>query len=105
MGWLRQNPEVAGTEPLSRRTPTLAITSILFVSVLLKLFFIWYVDWYVDGRAYYDVFNAINFGYLIHQKIFSIQINLANNKTFLGPILWFYLYQGFGILGLKLLTC
>ena len=73
---------------------------ILFGSILVKLAFIWYLD----GRAYRDVFRAINFGYRLHQDIFSIHTEIINSKTFLGPILWFHLYQSFGMLGLKLLN-
>ena len=85
---------------MSPRRSTLAIALILFASILLKLAFIWYLD----GRAYPDVFRAINFGYRLHQDIFSIHTEIINSKTFLGPILWFHLYQSFGMLGLNLLN-
>ena len=82
----------------ARRTLTLAIAAILFASILVKLGFIWYLD----DRAYYDVLKALNYGCLVHKKIFSIHTDLINSKTFLGPVLWFPLYQSLGMLGLKL---
>jgi hypothetical protein len=48
------------------------------------------------------VAKAVNFGYLVHQKTFSIYTDIINSKTFLGPILWFHLYQATGLLGLKI---
>lgn len=85
-------------EHAAQRTLTLALTLILFASVLMKLVFIWYLD----GRAYYDVSRSLNYGCLVHKKIFSIHTDIINSKTFLGPILWFPLYQSLGMLGLKL---
>jgi len=74
------------------------IVSILLAAILIKLFFMWHLE----GRIYPDVSIAINFGYAIDQQILSIHTDFIRNKTFLGPTLWFYLYQSFGILGLKL---
>lgn len=74
------------------------IALILFGSILVKLAFIWYLG----GRAYRDVFSAINFGYRLHQDILAIHTEVINSKTFLGPVLWFHLYQSFGMIGLKL---
>lgn len=75
-----------------------AIGAILLGSIAVKLVFIWYLD----GRAYYDVAKAVNFGYLVHQETFSIYTDIVNSKTFLGPILWFYVYQAAGLTGLKI---
>jgi hypothetical protein len=77
-----------------------AIGLILVGSVAVKLFFIWHLQ----GRAYDDVFRAIHFGNLINEKAFSIHTHVINSKTFLGPIVWAYLYDGFGMPGLKLLN-
>lgn len=66
---------------------------ILLTSLLLKLL----VIWYLDGRVYYDVAKALNFGYLVDHKTFSIYTDIINSKTFLGPLLWFYLYQAGGL--------
>ena len=71
---------------------------ILLASVVLKLI----VIWYLDGRVYYDVVKAVNFGYLVHLKNFSIDADIINSKTFLGPLIWFYLYQSGGVVGLQL---
>jgi hypothetical protein len=75
-----------------------AIGLILLGSIAVKLIFIGYLD----GRAYYDVAKAVNFGYLVHQQTFSIYTDIVNSKTFLGPIFWFYLYQAAGLAGLKI---
>ena len=74
------------------------IVSILLAAILIKLFFMWHLE----GRIYPDVSIAINFGYAIDQQILSIHTDFIRNKTFFGPTLWFYLYQSFGIIGLKL---
>ena len=71
---------------------------IFLASLIVKLVFIWYLT----GRVYPDVFLAVNFGYAIDQQILSIHTDFIRNKTFLGPSLWFYLYQSFGVFGLKL---
>jgi hypothetical protein len=83
----RLRPASPTTEQSIQRAPRLMISLILFGSIMLKLAFIWYLD----GRAYYDVSKAVNFGYLVHQKTFSIHTDIINSKTSLDPILWFYL--------------
>lgn len=88
----------AGEVNNAKSAATSAIGLILFGSVILKLVFIWYLE----GRAYGDVEKALNFGYLVHEKTLSIDTDIINSKTFLGPVLWFYLYQLSGMLGLKL---
>lgn len=85
-------------EGLMQRTTLYTLGIILLTSVILKLI----VIWYLDGRVYYDVAKAVNFGYLVHQKTFSIYTDIINSKTFLGPLLWFYLYQACGLVGLQL---
>ena len=73
------------------------LAMILLASVILKLI----VIWYLDGRVYYDVVKAVNFGYLVHHKTFSIDADIINSKTFLGPLIWFHLYQSGGLVGLQ----
>ncbi len=89
-------------EPRSASSPIInqagAIALILLASLFIKVVFIWHLE----GRVYGDVSRAIHFGYSIDQQILSIHTDFIRNKTFLGPTLWFYLYQSFGILGLKL---
>lgn len=75
-----------------------ALALILLASLLIKLVFIWHLE----GRVYQDVSRALNFGYALDQQILSIHTDCIRNKTFLGPTLWFSLYQCFGILGVKL---
>jgi hypothetical protein len=72
------------------------ITLVFVAALFVKVVFIWHLA----GRVYRDVFMAVNFGYAIDQQILSIHTDFIRNKTFLGPSLWFYLYQNFGIFGL-----
>jgi hypothetical protein len=80
------------------RSAVFTLSIILLASIILKLI----VIWYLDGRVYYDVVKAVNFGYLVHQKSFSIDADIINSKTFLGPLIWFHLYQSGGVVGLQL---
>jgi len=81
-----------------QRSTLFTLGIILSTSLILKLL----VIGYLDGRVYYDVSKALNFGYLVHQKTFSIYTDIINSKTFLGPLLWFYLYRAGGLVGLQL---
>lgn len=74
------------------------IVLILLAALLIKLVLIWHLE----GRVYQDVVRVLNFGYALDQQILSIHTDCIRNKTFLGPLLWFSLYQRFDILGLKL---
>jgi hypothetical protein len=71
---------------------------VLASSLLFKLFFIFVFKY----RFYSDVIKAIRFGksYFINKgDFFTLSIN---NKTFLGPLLWFLTYHRFSIWGLKI---
>jgi hypothetical protein len=57
---------------------------------------------HVGERVYGDVLGALSFGRLLDDGTFTIHSGISNSKTFLGPLLWFRLYQATGILGLKL---
>jgi hypothetical protein len=76
----------------------LSIGIILLSSVILKLI----VMMYLDGRVYYDVVKALNFGYLVHHQTFSIHADIINSKTFLGPLIWFHIYRTGSLVGLQL---
>jgi hypothetical protein len=78
----------------------LTLGIILLLSVAFKML----VMAYLDGRVYYDVSKALNFGYLVHQETFSIDKDIINSKTFLGPLVWFYFYQAGGLMGLQALN-
>ncbi len=81
-----------------QRSTLFTLGFILSTSLILKVL----VIGYLDGRVYYDVSKALNFGYLVHQNTFSIYTDIINSKTFLGPLLWFYIYQAGGLVGLQL---
>lgn len=85
-------------QPCLTINQTRALALILLAALLIKLVLIWHLE----GRVYQDVVRALNFGYALDQQIFSVHTDCIRNKTFLGPLLWFSLYQRFGILGLKL---
>jgi hypothetical protein len=73
--------------PVSDHTGAIAL--LLLASLLIKLFLIWHLE----GRVYQDVVRVLNFGYALDQHILSIHTDYIRNKTFLGPLLWFSLYQ------------
>ena len=80
------------------RTAGRVLTSLLALSIVIKLAFIAYLH----DQAYHDVFRTVHFGYLLDQGLFSIHHDSLVNKTFLGPVLWHAVYQRAGIAGLKL---
>lgn len=71
---------------------------ILVLSILIKLWFMWFLG----GRVYFDVVRDVNFGYLVDSGVFSIRTHFVNSKTFVGPLMWFRLYHAFGVTGMNL---
>jgi hypothetical protein len=60
--------------------------------------------WYLGGRFYPDVNKAVNFGALLHRGAYAFDTDVINNKTLLGPLLCFALYDRFGPGSLALLN-
>lgn len=70
---------------------------ILAGSVAIKLALILHLGMVFHG----DVVSAVNFGYGIHESTVSIRTHIAPTRTWVGPVLWFHLFQLAGPLGLK----
>lgn len=51
---------------------------------------------YLDGRAYTDVLRALDYGYLVRLGVYRVDAQVINSKTFVGPLLWFALFDRFG---------
>jgi len=71
---------------------------ILAGSIAIKLLLILYVRAGVNG----DLLRAVNFGYGIHEGVLSIRTHFVNSKTWVGPVLWYQLFDLAGPYGLKL---
>ncbi|MDX1382527.1 MAG: hypothetical protein R3190_02730 [Thermoanaerobaculia bacterium] len=56
--------------------------------------------WVGDG-FYGDVLRAVRFGRDVVAGRISIQTHVDNTKTFVGPLLWFHLWDRFGLWGLR----
>ncbi|MEE2776547.1 MAG: hypothetical protein VYE73_07255 [Acidobacteriota bacterium] len=56
---------------------------------------------YLGERTYYDALRAVRFGRDIVAGTLSIHTDVDNTKTFIGPVLWFQIYAGVGVWGLK----
>lgn len=56
---------------------------------------------YLRGEFYTDVVRAVNFGYGVHEGVISIRTHIDHTRTFVGPVLWFHLFQVAGPWGLK----
>lgn len=56
--------------------------------------------------AYYDVLKALAFGkgYFLLGGHDFIKTHIINSKTFIGPVLWFFVYDHFGAWGLKFIS-
>jgi len=70
----------------------------LAASIAVKLVFIWYLG----ERLYFDNLKAVNFGMLVRRGYFAIDTQFVNSKTFVGPLIWFRVYDWLGVLGLKI---
>jgi WD40-like Beta Propeller Repeat len=92
------NPITVTTAP--GRSPRTQLAAILLASIAVKIFFIWYLG----DRLYFDNVKAVNFGFLVHRGDFSIHEHFVNSKTFVGPLLWFQVYDWFGVPGLKVVN-
>jgi hypothetical protein len=86
----------------SAMTPTTTrwIVAILLLAVAVKLPYIWYLD----GRFYLDVIKSVNFGSLVDRGIYAIDTDVISNKTFVGPLLCFRLFDAWGADSLKVLN-
>ncbi len=83
---------------MSRATGVLV--AILLLAVAVKLPYIWHLD----GRFYLDVVRAVNFGSLVERGIYAVDTDVIANKTFVGPLLCFQLFDAWGPDSLKLLN-
>lgn len=79
---------------------TRAVGLVLLGALLVKGAFILYLG----ERAYHDFFRGVHFGFLLDQGIFSIERDHVLNKTFVGPALWFAVFERFGVAGLKVVN-
>jgi hypothetical protein len=75
--------------------PLLLIGVILF-AFLVKIGFLSHLG----GRMYGDTSRALNFAVLVTQGPDSIRSSIINDKTFIGPMLWYGLYRQAGVAGL-----
>jgi hypothetical protein len=55
---------------------------------------------YLGGRLYGDTNRALNFAALVAQGSESLRAVVINDKTFIGPLLWYWLYRHVGVAGL-----
>lgn len=69
-----------------------AALAIVALAVAVKLPYLWFLD----GRYYPDVDKAVNFGALLDRGVYAIDADIINNKTFVGPLLCWALYERFG---------
>ncbi len=74
------------------------IAMILAGSIAIKLVLILYLG----GDFHGDVVRAVNFGYGVHEGVLSIRTHFDNTKTWVGPVLWYHLFDLTGPYGLKL---
>ncbi|MEJ2319651.1 MAG: glycosyltransferase family 39 protein [Gemmatimonadales bacterium] len=71
---------------------------ILAGSIAIKLALILYLG----PRFHGDVVRAVNFGYGLHEGSLSIRTHFDNTKTWVGPSLWYHLFDLAGPWGLRL---
>ena len=90
-------PRAPSTAPASAReiSPRLLL-GIVLVATLMKIGLIGYLG----GRLYGDTHRALNFGALVAHGSESIRSVVINDKTFIGPLLWYGLYRHAGVAGL-----
>jgi hypothetical protein len=75
----------------------LALGVLLAGALLVKLGLVFYLG----ERAYFDVNRAVNFGLGVQDGLISIRTHVDRTKTFVGPLVWSYLYTAAGVAGLK----
>ena len=71
---------------------------ILAGSIIIKLALILHLGPQFHG----DVVRAVNFGYGLHEDSLSIRTHFDNTKTWVGPVIWYHLFDLAGPWGLKL---
>lgn len=76
----------------------LLISLILAGSVAIKLALIFHVGLVFHG----DVVSVVNFGYGIHEGVLSLRTHTHPTRTWVGPVMWFQLFQLAGPWGLKI---
>jgi hypothetical protein len=98
---LRAEASARGAAAEDRGAP-LAVwaVAILAVAVAVKLPYVWVLH----GRFYPDVDKAVNFGSLLARGVYDAHTDVISNKTFLGPILCFRLWELGGANALVLLN-
>lgn len=83
----------------NERAQELGIAGLILAgSLLIKLGLILHVGDGVNG----DVIRAVRFGFGIREGIVSIDSHVMNTKTWVGPVLWYSLFDAAGPYGLKL---
>ncbi len=77
-----------------RRLIALILTGSIVIKLALAL--------YLGTEFHGDTVRAVNFGYGVHDGAISIRTHFDNTKTWLGPVLWYQLFELAGPWGLKL---
>lgn len=52
---------------------------------------------YLDGRVYPDVVKIVSYGSLVADGIYSARTEIINDKTSVGPLLWWWVYSHGGV--------
>jgi hypothetical protein len=72
------------------------VLAIVLLATLVKLAFMGYLG----GQVYGDGIGALNFAFLVVEGPGSIRSSFINDKTFIGPLLWFWVFRHAGVAGL-----
>jgi hypothetical protein len=54
-----------------------------------------------EDRAYGDVLKAVNYGRLVDIGVFDVTRDMVNSKTFVGPRLDWWIYERWGLTGIR----
>jgi len=77
------------------RWRALAIAGVLLALVCQVGLMTW-----IGNHAYGDLLKSVNFGYLVHVGAFDLQGDFVNSKTFVGPLLNYWIFANLGLAGL-----